>query len=202
MQNDFDKKYFIGIFIRNTFLKFMHSIETLISMAESAARDGVPSFDWQRERTMENPYAKRNFRGTDWDDNNSIPRFHQENTTPKEDINKVFFSELEGVLIEWEKVWKENDRRKNQKIARKTVWKVKEILRNTRYLSYRPEAFAQTMWGTHEGIVFQKRNPELPQLIYNHQSFELIKQIQDRLSEHLSYKDQEYIQSLPNSIWS
>lgn len=79
---------------------------------------------------------------------------------------------------------------------------MKDILRKPRYMNYNPQAFAQNMWTTNKGIVFQDRNPELPQLLYSHESFILVKKIQDQLSQYLLYKDQKYIQSLPNSIHS
>lgn len=70
-------------------------------------------------------------------------------------------------------------------------------------MNYHPEAFVQNIWRTEDGfLTFQNRNPELPQLLYTHESFSLVKKIQDQLSEHLSYRDQQYIQSLPNSIYS
>ncbi len=84
---------------------------------------------------------------------------------------------------------------------------MKEILQKQRYLDYHPQALAQNMWPIiedHEfqGWVFQNRNPELPQLLYKHESFDLVKEIQDQLAQYLSQRDQKYIQSLPNSIHS
>lgn len=181
----------------------MLSIKSIESITENAAMDNTPLFDWQEERTMESPYGNRNFRGTWRNYNSETQYFHETTREQQESINIVFSSELEEVISGWEKIDTKNDRRKNKKIARKTVWKIKDVLRIPRYMNYHPEAFVQNIWRTEDGfLTFQNRNPELPQLLYTHESFSLVKKIQDQLSEHLSYRDQQYIQSLPNSIYS
>lgn len=180
----------------------MHSIETLLQMAESAARDGIAMFDWQRGRTLENSYANRNFRwtGRDYSGQSAQPLSLKTTNYSARDIKSEFLSELEWVVWYTQSIKPENDRRKNQKIARKMLWQIKRILGDELYLSYHRSAFGFAVWQTSEGLMMQERNERFPEMISDSDCFEIIQKIRQQLSHHLSKKEQVFLESLSADI--